>query len=110
MRTKVIGTISFCLICAAALVTGCASDKGSRQPSISGGKDIAIMPTAASESPSGAAQDKNKSGLTGIILDIDTEQQACTVQMLDTSNKAVYNYNGGTNVVNRYGKPKLPWA
>ena len=59
MRTKVIGTISFCLICAAALFSSCASDNGSRQPSISGGKDIAIMPTASSESPSGAVQDKN---------------------------------------------------
>ena len=107
MRTKVIGTISFCLICAAALFSSCASDNGSRQPSISGGKDIAIMPTASSESPSGAVQDKNMPGLAGIILDIDTEQQACTVQMLDTSNKVVYNYNGGTNVVNRYGKPIL---
>lgn len=107
MRTKVIGTISFCLICAAALVTGCASGKGSRKPSISGGKDIAIMPTASSESPSGTAQDQNQPGLTGIILDIDTGRQACTVQMLDTSDKAVYNYNGGTNVVNRYGKPIL---
>ncbi len=107
MRTKVIGTISFCLLCTAALLGGCASGSGSRQPSISGGKDIAIMPTASSESPSGIAQDKNMWGLTGIMLDIDTEQQTCTVQMLDTAKKVVYSYNGGTNVVNRYGKPIL---
>lgn len=107
MRTKVIGTISLCLVCAIAFFSGCASGNGNNRPSISGGKDIAIMPTVSSESASDPVQDKNMSGLMGILLDIDTEKQACTIQMLDSSKKVVYNYNGGTNVTNRYGKPIL---
>lgn len=103
MRTKAIGTISLCFICAMAVLSGCASERGSGTKSIIGGNDIAIMPTTTTEQDSGVDSDKEILQQTGIVLDIDTEKQTCTIQTLDTSAKVIYNYNGGTNVANRYG-------
>ncbi len=103
MRTKAIGTMSLCLICAMAVLSGCSSERSGGTTSIIGGNDIAIMPTTTSEQDSGVVSNKEILQQTGIVLDIDTEKQACTIQTLDTSAKVIYNYNGGTNVANRYG-------
>lgn len=105
MRTKVIGTLSLCLVCALLVFSGCSSDSGKKKPSISGGNDIPLMPTTASENESSASSGKETLEKMGILLSIDSNNMTCTIQMMDASTKVVYNYNGGTNVADRYGSP-----
>ena len=64
---------------------------------ISGGVDIAVMPTKEAESTT-----NDSMGIQGIIINIDTSKQTMVLQEVGTSTKITYSYTGGTEIVNRY--------
>lgn len=103
MRTKSVGILILCIVCTIACLCGCSSGGSGGKKPITGGNEIAIMPTTASESESN--QGSKSLSLTGILLNIDLEQSKVTIQTLDTSKKIEYNYNGGTYIIDRYDSP-----
>lgn len=64
---------------------------------ISGGVDIAVMPTKEAESSK-----NQQTSMQGIIINIDTSKQTMVLQEVGTSSKITYSYTGGTEVLNRY--------
>lgn len=76
-----------------------AADKDDEDSAgISGGVDIAVMPTKEAETDSKSEE----TGIQAIVIGIDTSKLNMVLQEVGTDTKITYSYTGGTEVLNRF--------
>lgn len=106
MRMKARMILLICIIGCVMCMMGCQTQKSNPQ-SIHGGNDIPVYPGQEEDRDSAQAQSnaqKQTEG-KGIVVEVDSNSRTCTILLLDTSEKVVYSYNGGTEVFDRHEEP-----
>lgn len=76
--------------------------EGKKTPSISGGNDIPIMPTTASNEE--ATSFKEDNCLDSIVVGLDIEKNTINLQIKGTGDTKTYSFSGATSVYDRYDK------